>query len=159
MSMIRIYSGPPGAGKSTLARQWAASRPRGLCIPVDDLRLWVVGGIADTLPEWTDETTRQFALAEDAAVLVAKIYTAAGFDVAIDHCRMPENIDAMVERAFAGGTVEKIAVLPPLDVVLQRNRERTNKDFDPMVLEPIIKVVHAAYAAADLSSWTLDPNP
>src|SRR6476646_9190294 len=79
-----ILSGPPAAGKSTVARLLARHWPRGVCIPVDDIREWVVSGLAQPVPVFTDETARQFALARRSAAVVARNYGRAGFAVVID---------------------------------------------------------------------------
>lgn len=148
-----VVSGPPGAGKTTLSNALAVRFERAVVIPVDDIRLWVVSGISEPLPEWTDETARQFALAEEIAASAAKKYLAGGFAVVLDHCRIPANIDGWIDRCFADVRVQKVAIVPPLEVALSRNLARTNKAFDPAVLDPVIRGVHAAYADADLTDW------
>ena len=62
-----LISGTPGSGKTTAARSLMRRFPFGLHIPVDDLREWVVAGIAHPVPEFTEETARQFRLARGAA--------------------------------------------------------------------------------------------
>ncbi|MBS1724775.1 MAG: AAA family ATPase [Armatimonadetes bacterium] len=153
MRPIVIVSGPPAAGKTTISRLVASGAERGVCVPVDDVREWVVAGRADPVPEWTDETARQFQLAEDAVADLARRYQAAGFLVVIDHCRLPENIEAWERRCFVGVPLMKVALVPPLETLLERNLQRTNKDFDPRVLEPVITGVHRAYAEATLDDW------
>ncbi len=79
-----LITGTPGSGKSTAARSLMQRFPFGLHIPVDDLREWVVAGIAHPVPEFTEETARQFQLARTAAAGIVALYAGAGFAVALD---------------------------------------------------------------------------
>ena len=79
-----LISGTPGSGKTTAARSLMQRFPFGLHLPVDELREWVVSGISQPVPEFTEETGRQFRLARGAVAQVAALYADAGFAVAID---------------------------------------------------------------------------
>ena len=103
---------------------------KGFHIPVDDLREWVVSGLADP-DNWTEETTRQFRLAEESAVDLARRYREAGFAVAFDHCRRTEELEWITDQRVGGPPVYRILLYSSLETNLRRNRERTNKDFDP----------------------------
>jgi adenylate kinase family enzyme len=42
-----MFAGPTGAGKSTLAKAWCATRPRAVHLELDEVRNLIVSGWAD----------------------------------------------------------------------------------------------------------------
>lgn len=157
---IWLITGVPSSGKSSVASVLAQREPRGLHIPVDELREWVVSGIAHPVPEWTAETGRQFALARAAATAVARIYASAGFAVAIDDVIFPAEADAAFVAPLTGFAVHKVLLRPRLKVALRRNAERTSKEFDTSVLADTIRDLHQAMAAAPYAQagWIIFDN-
>ncbi len=109
-------------------------------------------GLSDAVP-WTDETERQFQVAEEAGCRIAARYHDAGFAVALDHCRNLARMDALLEAELPARRVERVLLLPSLEETLRRNRERHNKPFDPMVLEAVIRFTHREFSAADTRGW------
>lgn len=142
---IFLFTGTPGAGKTTLSRALLRRYPKSIHLPVDDVRDWVVSGIATTF-EWTDETERQFRLAEESCAEMAKIYQAAGFAVAIDHCRRYPRLNELFAAKLADVPCHRIAVLCDLETALHRNATRTGKNFDPAALEPAIRTLQPVFA-------------
>lgn len=120
----------------------------GIHIPIDDLREWVVSGIAHPVPELTPESERQFALARQSAAQLATIYTQAGFAVAIDDVIDPENA-AKLEQNLSM-LVCKVLLRPAVEVAQRRNTERTNKQFDTGVLQ---NVIISIYEMHDLDAY------
>lgn len=157
---ILIVSGPPAAGKSAFCHAFAQRFGKAVVIPVDILRFWVVSGRKDTLDGWSEETERQFILAENAAVDVAHRYQAAGFAVCIDHCRRPQVLEELYEERLKTVHAAKVAILPPLDLCLQRSETRTNKDFHHSELTEVIIGVHKRYSERDLygRGWIVTEN-
>ncbi len=138
-SPIFILTGTSGAGKTTVARHLLQRFAFGLHIPMDDLREWVVSGIAHPIPEWTDETTRQFQLAYRAAAKTARLYSQEGFAVVIEQIIYPHFVREILMPELAGHTLHKVFLQPRVEVARERNASRTNKDFDTAVLdEPLV---------------------
>lgn len=155
---ILAFTGTPGAGKTTLATAWAAIRPRAMVIPVDEIRdFWVRTGHATSF-EWTEETERQFALAEASACDVARRYAAAGFDVILDHCRNLNRWDEIVADHLVEFAVTKVCLIPEEGVALSRNHARTNKTFPTHELDDIIKGMANALRADSRADWLFLDN-
>ncbi len=145
---IFLLSGVPGAGKTSVAAALMRRFTSGLHIPIDDLREWVVSGIAHPLPTWTDETGRQFRLARQAAAHMACLYVDAGFAVAIDDVLYPDAARELIASHFVGHAVGKVLLQPTVDRVLARNSRRTNKAFDTSTLAEFLPGIHQSLAAA-----------
>lgn len=150
-------TGPPAAGKTTLCEAILQRYERGLHLHVDDLRSWVVQGLADSVP-WTEETERQFQIAEAATCDVAKRYHTAGFAVAVDHCRNLPRLTALLDEHFDEQPLVKVCLLPNLEVNLYRNETRTNKPFGPELLLETIKATNAFYRANSAPGWLIVDN-
>jgi len=144
---IFIITGVPGAGKSSVATELMRRFEFGTHIPVDDLREFVVAGIAHPVPQWTAETGRQFGLARAAAAQIAALYNRSGFAVAIDDVISPADAQAAFDDLQVEHTLHKILLYPKLESALARSAARTTKQFDSAVLENTIRNLHRATTA------------
>ena len=144
-----VITGTPGSGKSATAAALMRRFPFGLHIPVDDLREWVVAGIAHPVPEFTEEACRQFRLARNAAAQVAAIYADTGFAVAIDDVVHEPDAETCFVAPLAPRTVYKVLLQPPVEVALARNAGRTNKRFDSFMLNETIRGNHRSLSVAN----------
>jgi chloramphenicol 3-O-phosphotransferase len=151
---IFLITGTPGSGKSSVARALLQRFEFGLHLPVDDLREFVVSGISHPVPDWTEETGRQFRLARESAASSAKLYASNGFAVVIDDVISNDDVSKFFEPAFAEFDFHKIFLQPRLEVALERNRTRTNKNFNPSFLEEPIRQIHAWMSAQEFpNDW------
>ncbi len=140
-----LISGVPGSGKSTVADALARKYPRGVHLPMDDLRQLVRSGLASPL-DWNSETSVQFEIARRNAARLAADYVASGFTVVIDdvvrEADMPQFLPHM-----GGLTPRKVLLSPSIFVVHRRNSQRTNKTFDTKILEPVATRMHGQLIA------------
>lgn len=154
---VFLISGQLSAGKSTVAKALLARFPFGFHVDLDGIREMVTSGLASPL-EWTDETTRQFSLAMSGAAALARIYSEAGFAVAIEGGIHPDLARGALE---AEGLSEHVGVIlhPPLEVALERNRNRTHKSFDTSILEGVMRDIdEQLHADASRSGWHVVDN-
>lgn len=142
---IFVITGQLSAGKSTVARALLHRFPFGYHIDVDGIREMVTSGLASPL-EWTDETTRQFALAVRASAALARVYADAGFAVAIEGGIDPELVEAALTEHGLRDRMVGVVLHPRLEVALDRNRSRQTKDFDTSILEGVMRQIDADVA-------------
>ncbi len=150
-----LISGVPGSGKSTVADALARKYPKGVHLPMDDLRQLVRSGLASPL-DWNAETSVQFEIARRNAARLAADYVAHGFTVVIDDVVREADIPHL------GGLMpRKILLSPSIFVVHRRNSQRANKSFDTKILEPVATRMHGQLLAgcpAEAGWYALDTS-
>src|SRR5689334_9035453 len=114
MSVLVLFGGPAGAGKSTLARAWCQTRARAVQIELDEIRALIVAGRAD--PQQPGQLQHeQYTLSVAACISLARPFLDAGYDVAIDDVLPPDAFERDWRPLLAGLDWRVVIVLPTLE--------------------------------------------
>jgi predicted kinase len=141
--VVALFGGPAGAGKSTLARAWCATRPQAAHIELDEIRHLIVSGRAD--PQETSELQEaQYRLSVEATCALAGAFVTGGCDVAIDDVFEPDAFEHYWRPQLDNLPWRLVVVLPSLDETLARSNEREKR-----VREEHTRTQHARCAAWD----------
>ncbi len=153
MPEVLILTGPPGAGKSSVAEALAERYDRVAHIDVDSLRHFITptGYVAPGRPGF--ERQQQLS-ARNAAALAAN-FLAERFAVIIDDVVITASeLTAYVELLKpCAMPVHYVRLLPSLEVCLTRNKERAS---GRMRASRIAEVWHAFQASAGIGGSTID---
>jgi AAA domain len=122
---VLLLTGPAGAGKTTVAAEWASTRVTQTAhLSLDDVRDFVKSGYADPEDGWNEETHAQYDLARDLCAKIARRYVASGIGCAIDDAIFPEwpavGYDGW-HRALADVPHALVVLLPRLDAARRRS--------------------------------------
>ncbi len=140
---VLLLGGPAGAGKTTVAEMWCATRVSAAHIQLDEVRDLIRSGLADPQEE-SDLQARQYELAVRASIALARVFAQEGYDVVIDDALEPSPFDDLWRAELAGLDYRVVVLLPSLDETLRRSEAR-----DKRVQERHTRSQHAALQAWD----------
>ena len=138
-----MFGGPAGAGKSTLARAWCATRPQAAHVEVDEIRHLIVSGLADP-QKASDLQEEQYRLSVEATCALARTFAIGGCDVAVDDVFEPAAFVRYWKPVLDGLTWKLVVVVPSLDETLARSARREKR-----VMEERTRTQHARCAEWD----------
>ncbi|MEW2295236.1 Pro-rich N-terminal domain-containing protein [Streptomyces sp. NPDC006743] len=123
-----LLIGPAGAGKTSVAKHWAEHRRVPTAhISLDDVREWVRSGFADPQSGWNDHSEAQYRLARRTCGFAARNFLANGISCILDDAVFPDRpvVGLGGWKRHVGPGLLPVVLLPGLDIVLERNAERT----------------------------------
>jgi predicted kinase len=121
-----LFGGPAGAGKTSLASRWCATRERAVHVQLDEVRSLIVTGLADPRSGGpiVDE---QYATAVAACCDLARTFLADGYDVAIDDVLEPDAFEAHWRSHLRDTLFDIVVLLPDLEETLRRSDARPKR--------------------------------
>ncbi|MET8639621.1 Pro-rich N-terminal domain-containing protein [Streptomyces sp. NPDC004675] len=123
-----LLIGPAGAGKTSVAKYWADHRRVPTAhISLDDVREWVRSGFADPQSGWNENSEAQYRLARRTCGFAARNFLANGISCILDDAVFPDRpvVGLGGWKRHVGPGLLPVVLLPGLEVVLERNAERT----------------------------------
>ncbi len=124
-SRIVIVSGPPGAGKSSVARRLATGSAGDLAahLHTDDFYAYIRKGFVEP---WKPESQAQNITVMNALARTASTYAAGGYEVFVDGIVGPWFFDPWLAAAQAEGLdLRYVLLMPDEDTAVARGTART----------------------------------
>jgi chloramphenicol 3-O-phosphotransferase len=127
-SRLLLITGPAGAGKTTVASEWASSRDeRCVHLSLDSFRHMVKTGFIDPKYGWNDEVQVQLDIARANVASVATRYLNTGYQVVVGDALFPDWEAVGLgpwRRVMAPIEVDLVALMPDWEVVFARDKGR-----------------------------------
>jgi cytidylate kinase len=141
---LLVVTGPPGAGKSTVARVLAGAARRSVLVEGDAFFGFLAAGAVEP---WLPGSAEQNTVVTEAAASAAGAFARGGYTTVYDGVVGPWFLPT-----FAGATgldeLAYVVLLPPVEVCVRRVAGRRDHAFAD---EGATRKMHAEFAAADIA--------
>lgn len=140
MGTLLVVTGPPGAGKSSVARVLVDRAPPSVLVEGDAFFAFLAAG---AVPPWLPESDAQNRIVGRAAAAATAVF-AADYDTVYDGVLGPWQLDDFM-RAGAFRLLDYAVILPPVGVCIERVATRVGHGFDD---EAAARHMHAEFSDA-----------
>ena len=124
-AFVLLLTGPAGAGKTTVAAEWAAIRTSPTAhVSLDAVRDFMKAGYANPESGWTAETQAQYDLARELCATMARRYVESDISCVIDDAIFPEWAEVGYEpweKALGDVPHALVVLLPRHEIAKRRN--------------------------------------
>ena len=129
MARLILLNGPPGIGKSTIARRYVADHPLALALDIDAVRRM--------LGRWQEQPLEAGLLARAMMLEMARVHLRAGHDVVIpQYLGRPQFLQEVEEVAEATGVrFAEFVLMDGRDEAVRRFDSRTSAALSPAHVE------------------------
>ncbi|MET0663056.1 MAG: ATP-binding protein, partial [Ilumatobacteraceae bacterium] len=146
---LLIVTGPPGAGKSTVASLLAASVSPSVLVEGDRFFGFLATG---AIPPWLPESHDQNRVVTEAMALATGRFVSGGyftvFDAVIGPWFLPTFIDMLgLEASETVHSIDYVILLPNVDQCLEHVRDRVGHAFTD---EPATRKMHVEFASSPI---------
>jgi predicted ABC-type ATPase len=144
MASLLIVTGPPGAGKSTVARILADRFESSVLVEGDAFFAFLARG---AIQPWLPASTEQNEIVTQAAAAAAGRYVSGGYETLYDGVIGPWSLAAFAE-ATGLDCVDYVLLLPSVDRCLERVTTRQGHGFRD---KAATRKMHQEFAEADIA--------
>jgi adenylate kinase family enzyme len=152
MGSLLLITGPPGAGKSTVARAIAEAHPQSAFVEGDAFFGFLATG---SIAPWLPEANQQNQIVTRAAASAAGQYASGGYFTVYDGIVGPWFLRTF---ALASGLEELhyVILLPPVETCVERVATRLNHAFAD---EAATRHMHEEFVSADIEPRHVSNSP
>lgn len=149
-----VLTGPPGAGKTTVARLVAESIPLSVHLRADDFWSFITRG---WVPPWEPHSQRQNETVIAAVGAAAQAYAAGGYTVIVDGIVGPWFLDDFCAAIDVSLPVHYVVLRPSREVTLSR---ATARGRDALVDEAPVRHMYEQFTVrmGDLAAHVVDSS-